>query len=131
MTYLCFLILYPILSYSILFSSVIFCSTLWASQVALVVKDLPTNAGDLGSVPESGRSSEEGNSNQFQYSYLGNPRVRGDWRATVHGITKIRTRLSANTHTHIQLYSILFQFVVLYSGFKRNMESLLKYGDLQ
>ena len=109
LTYLCFLILFPILSYSILFSSVIFCSTLWASQVAVVVKDLPTNAGDLGSTPESGRSSEEGNSNRLQYSCLENSRVRGDWRATVHGIPKIQTWLSANTHTH----SIIFHSILI------------------
>ena len=47
-----------------------------ASQVALMVKNPPTNAGDLrdiGSIPESGRSPGEGNGNPLQYSYLGNP----------------------------------------------------------
>ena len=37
-----------------------------------VVKNLPANAGDTGSVPGSGRSLGEGNSNPFQYSCLGN-----------------------------------------------------------
>ena len=69
-----------------------------------MVKDLPTNAGDLGSIPETGRSSEVGNSNRLQYSCLGNPRVRGAWRATVHGITK-PGHDSVYTHTHTFYYT--------------------------
>ena len=45
-------------------------------QVALVVKNLPANAGDArdkGSIPGSGRSSGVGNGNPLQYSYLGSP----------------------------------------------------------
>ena len=38
------------------------------------------NAGDLGSIPESGRSPEEGNGNPLQYSHLGNPMNRGAWQ---------------------------------------------------
>ena len=38
-----------------------------------VVKNLPANAGDMGSIPGSGRSPEEGKGNPLQYSYLGNP----------------------------------------------------------
>ena len=53
-----------------------------------VVKNLPANAGDLGSIPESGRSPGEGNGNPSQYSCLRNPMHRGAWRATVHGVTK-------------------------------------------
>ena len=52
------------------------------------------NAGDMGSIPESGRSPGEGNGNPLQCSYLGNPVDRGDWQATVHGVTKSKTRLS-------------------------------------
>jgi len=47
-----------------------------ASQVALVVKDLPANAGDIrnvGSIPGSGRSPGEGNGNPLQYSCLEDP----------------------------------------------------------
>ena len=43
------------------------------------------------------RSTGEGNGNPFQYSCLENPMVRGAWWATVHGVTKSRTRLSAHT----------------------------------
>ena len=39
-------------------------------------------------IPESGRSSGEGNGNPLQYSCLGNPMDRGAWGAIVHGITK-------------------------------------------
>ena len=53
-----------------------------------VVKNLPTNAGDVGSVPESGRSPGGGNGNQFQYSCLENPVDREAWRATVHVVAK-------------------------------------------
>ena len=53
-----------------------------------VVKNLPTNAGNLGSIPGLGRSPGEGNGNRLQYSCLENPMERGDWRAIVHGVMK-------------------------------------------
>ena len=62
-----------------------------ASQVALVVKDLPANAGDVrdvDSIPGSGRSPGREHGNPLQYSCLGNPMDGGDWQATVHRVTK-------------------------------------------
>ena len=59
-----------------------------ASQVALVVKYPLANAGDVGSIPKSGRSPGEGNGNPLQYSCLENPMDRRAWWATVHGVTK-------------------------------------------
>ena len=59
-----------------------------------VVKNLPANARDVGSVPGSRRSPGGGNGNPLQYSCLENPMDRGDWQAIVHGITKNQTRLS-------------------------------------
>ena len=53
-----------------------------------VVKNLPANAGDTGSIPELGRSTGERNGNPLQNSCLGNPWDRGAWWATVHEITK-------------------------------------------
>ena len=53
-----------------------------------LVKNLPGNAGDVGSIPGSGRSPREGNGNPLQYSCLGNPMDIGVCRATVHGVTK-------------------------------------------
>ena len=49
------------------------------SQVALVVKNLPANAGDLGLIPGLGRAPGEGNGNPLQYSCLENPVDRGAW----------------------------------------------------
>ena len=48
-------------------------------------------AGELGSVPGSGRPSEEGNGNPFQYSCLENSMDRGTWQITVHGVAKSQT----------------------------------------
>ena len=64
--------------------------------MALVVKNLPANAGDIrdvDSVPGLGRSPEGGHGNPFQYSCLENPMDRGVWRATVHTVAKSWTRL--------------------------------------
>ena len=59
-----------------------------------VVKNLPSSAGDAGSIPGSGRSPGGGNGNPLQYSCLGNPVERGAWRATVHEVSKSRITLS-------------------------------------
>ena len=66
---------------------------IWEIQipVALMVKNLPANAGDIrdaGSVPRSGRSPGEGNGTPLQYSCLENPTDRGAWWATVHKVAK-------------------------------------------
>ena len=53
-----------------------------------MVKNPTANAGGEGSIPGLGRSPEEGNSSQLQYSCLGNAMDRGAWWATVHGIAK-------------------------------------------
>ena len=52
------------------------------------------NAGDMGSIPGSGRSPGEGNGNPLQYSCLENPMDRRAWQVTVHGVAKSQTRLS-------------------------------------
>ena len=68
-----------------------------ASQVALVLKNAPYNAGDgrgagdgrdAGSIPGSGKSPGGGNGNPLQYFCLENPMDRGAWRATVHGVAE-------------------------------------------
>ena len=53
-----------------------------------MVKNLPANAGEVGSMPGSGRSPGEGNGNPLQYSCLENPMDSGAWGATVHGVTE-------------------------------------------
>ena len=63
-----------------------------ASQVVLVVKNPPANAGkdvrDADLVPKSGSSPGEGNGNPLQYSCLDNLMDRRAWQATVHSVTK-------------------------------------------
>ena len=64
------------------------------SQVVLVVKNLPADAGDTGNIgliPGSGRSPGGGHGNPLQYSCLENPVDRGAWWATVHGVSQSRT----------------------------------------
>ena len=53
-----------------------------------MVKNLPANAGDVGSIPGSGRYPGEGDGYPLQSSCLGNPMDRGTWRATVPGVAK-------------------------------------------
>jgi len=52
------------------------------------------NAGDLGLIPELGRSPGKGNGNPLQYSFLENSKNRGIWRAIVHGVIQSWTRWS-------------------------------------
>ena len=53
-----------------------------------VIKNLPAQAGDVGSIPGLERSPGGRHGNPFQYSCLENPKDRGAWWATVHGVTK-------------------------------------------
>ena len=53
-----------------------------------MVKNLPTNVGNLGLIPGLGRSPGQGNGNLLHYSCLGNPMDRRGWQATVHGVVK-------------------------------------------
>ena len=52
-----------------------------------------------GSIPGSGRYPGGGNGIPLQYSCLGNPMDSGAWWATVHGVTKRQTQLSAHTRS--------------------------------
>ena len=78
-----------------------------ASQVALVVKNLPANTGDIrdkSSIPGSGRSSGGRHGNRLQYSCLENSLHRGAWWTTVHRVAKSQTQLkpiSMHACTHI------------------------------
>ena len=53
-----------------------------------MVKNLPGDAGDVGSIPVLGRSLEK------NYSWVGNPMDRGAWCVAVYGVAKSRTQLS-------------------------------------
>ena len=54
-------------------------------------KESACNAGDLGLIPESGRSLGEGNGSPVQYSCLENPMDREVWQATVHRVAESDT----------------------------------------
>ena len=64
-----------------------------------VVKNLPANSGDTGSILELGSSPREGNDNPLQSSYQGNLMDREAWQAIIHGVAKSRT-------WHIYIYFI-------------------------
>ena len=58
--------------------------------VSTVVKNPPANAGDVSSIPGSGRSLGRGNGNPLQYSCMEHPMDSGAFQATVHGVTNSR-----------------------------------------
>ena len=76
------------------------CTPFRASPVTQSVKNLPAMqetaccAGNVGSIPGSGRSPGEGNSNPLQYSCLENPIDRRTWWATLHGVARVRHDLA-------------------------------------
>ena len=68
----------------------------WASQMVLVVKNTPGNAGDIRDVdliPGLGKSPEGGHGNALHYSCPENPMARGAWQAAVPQLTKSQTQL--------------------------------------
>ena len=83
-----------------------------------MVKNLP--AGNLGSIPRSGRSPGEGDSYPLLYSCLENPMNRGDWQATVHGVVKSQTQLN-NFHSE---GSFLVQVMILSIGYSCTISRL-------
>ena len=79
-----------------------------ASQVALVIKNLPTNAGDLrvaGLIPMSGRSPGGEHGDPLQYSCLEKPMDRGAWWATIHMAVQSDT---TEVIQHACMYNITF-----------------------
>ena len=53
-----------------------------------MVRNLPANAGDSGSIPGLERFLRGGNGNPRQYSCLENSTDRGAWQDTVHGVVR-------------------------------------------
>ena len=78
-------------------------------QVAIVVKNLPANTGDvrdLGLIPGLERSPGGGHGNSLQCSCLKNPMDRGAWWATVHRVAKCQTQLKwLSRAQHIYMYT--------------------------
>ena len=81
---------------------------MWASQVVLVIKSLPANAGEVRDtrlILGLGRSSRGGHGNSGQYFCRENTMDREAWRATVHRVAKNQTQLQQHsTHTHKHIY---------------------------
>ena len=73
----------------------------------LVAKESACNVGDVGLIPGSGKSPEEGYGYLFQCSCLENPMDRGAWQVTVHGVAELHTA-EATEHTH--MYKIQLQW---------------------
>ena len=122
---------------------------LGASQVVVVVKNPPANAGhvrDAGSIPASGRSPGGGHGNLLHYSCLENPMDREAWWATVHKVTKSQTWLKwLSTHTQNATYKswkketpqnkLLFLYVLMeacrWRKLERKINTKLKIAGAQ
>ena len=101
-----------------------------------VGKESVCNAGDPGSIPELGRSSQEGNGNPLQYSCLESPTDKGAYLVTVHGVTRVRRDLVTKpplNHCHTANYNfvggLLFPFLrsQLVSLLHRCVNDLLRF----
>ena len=78
--------------------------------MAQMVKRPASSAGDLGSIPGSGRYPRKGNGNPLQYSCLENPMDGGAWLATVHGVAKSWTQVNDFTITNDSvIYMLAFK----------------------
>ena len=76
-----------------------------------VVKDLPANKGDAGSIFWAGRSPGGGNDNPLQNSCLENPMDKEAWQATVHGVAESWTRLSRGVCTNSEKRIIVLNVI--------------------
>ena len=80
------------------------------------VKNLPPNAGDVGSIPRSRRSPVEANGNPLQYSCLRNQMDGGMWQATAHGVAKSWTQVSNNLYIYkIIIYTLSHIYLHIYT----------------
>ena len=91
----------------------VFCTFLylfWASQVALGVKNPPTNVGDMrdmASTRKSGRSLEKEMATHFSILGWRMPMDGGAWWATVYGVAKSQTRLKRHSTACTKLLTAL------------------------
>ena len=85
-----------------------------------MVKNPPANAGDMDSIPGSGRSPGEEKGNPLQYSCLENPMDRGVWQATVHGVTRVGHDLVTKRECVTDSYKFnglkQHKFIIFYTG---------------
>jgi len=80
---------------------------LWLSH-----KESTCNAGDMGSILQSGRSPGEGNGNSPQYYFLENPMDRGTWQAAVHRVSRVGHDLATKPPPHQLLFMVIKNFFV-------------------
>ena len=73
-------------------------------------KESACHAGNLGSVPGSGRSPGEGNGNPFQYSCLENSMDREAWQDTARGVANSWIRMSEQ---HFEFFTIMFSWLLI------------------
>ena len=79
----------------------IYIINVWASQLVLVVKKLPANAGNVSKASSTlglGRPSGGAQGNQLSILAWRIPIVRGAWWTTVCGVTKSWTQLKLSMH---------------------------------
>ena len=81
-----------------------------------MVKSLPASAGDMGSIPGSGRCPGEGNDYPLQYSCQENPMDRGAWRAIVQRAAKSQTGLSIAQLGVLLLAKFLPSFLLYFAA---------------
>ena len=117
-----------------------------ASQVALVLKNSPPNAGDLvrdtGSTPDLERSPGGGHGSPLQHSCLVNPINRGAWPAIGHRVAKSQTWLKppsmhAYMFSSVQSLSHVWLFVIPWIAARQaslsitSSQSLLKLMSIE
>ena len=86
----------------------------WVPPCSSDGKESACNVGDLGLIPESGRSPRERNGNPLQYSCLENSKDREVWWARVHRVTKSQTWLKRlNTYPQEELSLLIWEFSFL------------------
>ena len=86
----------------------------WASQVVLVLKNFPTNTGNIRDAtltPGSGRSPGGVNGTLLQYSCLKNPMDREAWWATVQRVEKSQTQLESLSIQHKHQETVINVYV--------------------
>ena len=111
-------------------------SSVCCSLVALVVKNSPVDAGDVGLIPGSGGPLLKGMARTLQYSCLGNPMDRGAWRAAVHRVAKESNNDLAikqqqqSWHSDLQIISPSFCFSSLIFVFQKLTFSWLCFSYL-
>ena len=84
------------------------------------VKNLPTNAGDVGSSPGLRRSPGEGNSSPLQYSCLGNPMDRGTWQLQSTGSQRVRHKLTTKQQ-QVRIRNLYFETQCLHVFYPLNI----------